>query len=148
MARRDAHALVAWCGLMALATHSVVRYRWWIVAGYVVVAALVVGLAWTAHDDRGGDDRDPRAGAWFPSALLALTGLVNLGVPAFSYLDEAGQLLVRLVLGVSCFVVAGLLLPGRGASRALALLAALVGGVVTGVLVVLGDPAPRIDVWV
>lgn len=149
MSRRDAYTLVAWTGLMALATHSVVRYRWWIVAGYVVIAALVVGLAWTARDDR--DPREARegaAGGWVPSAVLALVGLVNLGVPAFSYLDDAGQLLVRIVLGVCCFVVAGLLLPGSGASRRLALLAALAGAVGAGALVVVGDPAPRIDVWV
>lgn len=147
MGRRDACALAAWCALMALATHSVVRYRWWIVVGYVAVAAVVVGLAWTARDDRGPGS-GPRAGGWVPSAALALVGLVNLAVPAFSYLDDSGQLLVRIVLGVSCLVVAGLLLPGRGASRALALAAALAGAAVTAVLVVLGDPAPRIDVWV
>jgi hypothetical protein len=147
MSRRDAHALVAWTGLLALATHSVVRYRWWIVAGYVVVAATVVGLAWTARDDRS-TARPPGTGGWVPSAVLALVGLVNLGVPSFSYLDDAGQLLVRIVLGVSCFVVAGLLLPGGGASRRLALLAAVAGAGLTGTLVILGDPAPRIDVWV
>ncbi|WP_432562827.1 hypothetical protein [Kineococcus sp. SYSU DK003] len=146
MSRRDAQTLLAWCGLLALATHSVVRYRWWIVAGYVVVAALVVALAWTAHDDRGG--RAPRTGAWVPSAVLALTGLVHLSVPAFSYLDDSGQLLVRIVLGVSSFAVAGLLLPGRGASRGLAFATAVVGAGVTAALVVVGDPAPRIDVWV
>jgi hypothetical protein len=146
MNRRDAYALVAFSGLLALATHSVVRYRWWIVAGYVVVAALVVALAWTARDDR--DVSTPRALAWVPSAVLALVGLVHLAVPAFSYLTDAGQLVVRLVLGVGSFVVAGLLLPGRGSSRVLALVAALAAAVLVAALVIVGDPAPAIDVWV
>jgi len=146
VSRRDACALVAFSALLALATHSVVRYRWWIVAGYAVVAVLVVGLAWTARDDR--DAPAPLGGRWVPSAVLALVGLVHLSVPAFSYVSDAGQLGVRLVLGVGSFLVAGLLLPGRGSSRVLALLAAVLGSGAVAALVIVGDPAPTIDVWV
>ncbi|WP_380175105.1 hypothetical protein ACFEMC_07630 [Kineococcus sp. DHX-1] len=146
MTRRDAAALAAWTALLALATHSVVRYRWWIVAGYVVVAALVVALAWTARDD--ADRTPPRTGAWVPSAVLAVVGLVHLTVTPFSYLDARALSGVQLALGVASIAAAGLLLPGRGASRVLAGAVALVGAVASGALVVVGDPAPRIDVWV
>ncbi|WP_432523699.1 hypothetical protein [Kineococcus sp. SYSU DK006] len=146
MSRRGACTLLAWWALLALATHSVVRYRWWLVAGYLLVAVAVVALALTARDDRG--QAPPRTGAWVPSAVLALVGLTHLLVPAFSYLSAPGQLVVRLVLGVSALAAAGLLLPGRGASRALAGAVAGAGSVAASALVVVGDPAPRIDVWV
>ncbi|WP_432511890.1 hypothetical protein [Kineococcus sp. SYSU DK001] len=146
MSRRDTCALVAWTALLALATHSVVRYRWWIVAGYVAVAAVVVALARTARDDR--DTPVPRAGGWVPSAALAAVGLVHLGLTPFSYVSASTLWVVQLTLGVASFAVAGLLLPGRGASRVLALGVAAAGAVAGGALVVVGDPAPRIDVWV
>ncbi|WP_106208295.1 hypothetical protein [Kineococcus rhizosphaerae] len=146
MARRDALALVAWTALLALATHSVVRYRWWIVAGYVVVAAAVVALALTARGER--DAPVPRTGGWVPSAALAVVGLVHLGLAPFTYLSPGAATTVQVVLAVASFAAAGLLLPGRGGSRVLALAAAGLGACATGALVVTGDPAPRIDVWV
>ncbi|GAA0323866.1 hypothetical protein [Kineococcus aurantiacus] len=146
MNRRDGAVLGAWAALLALATHSVVRYRWWIVAGYVVVAAVVVACAVTTRDDR--DRPAPRSGGWVPSAVLALVGLVHLTVAPFTYLTTGGRTTVQLVLGVAAFAVAGLLLPGRGTSRGLALTVAAAGAAAAGALVVTGDPAPRIDVWV
>ena len=146
MSRRDAVALLAWWALLTLATHSVVRYRWWLVAGYAVVGAVVVALARSAGDDRGRSR--PLHGRWVCAAVLGLVGITHLTVPAFSYVPGTGQQVVRLVLGVASLAVAGLLLPGRGSSRVLALLVALAGAGTCAALVITGDPAPRIDVWV
>ncbi|MEZ0164041.1 hypothetical protein AB2L27_04580 [Kineococcus sp. LSe6-4] len=150
MRSRETAALAAWTALLALATHSVVRYRWWIVAGYVAVAVVVVALAWTAREGTGGDPGRPesRTGSWVPSAVLAVVGLVHLTLTPFSYLDTRALSGVQLTLGVASVAAAGLLLPGRGASHALAGALALVGAVASGALVIVGDPAPRIDVWV
>ncbi len=136
--------LGVWWALTALATHSVVRYRWWIVAGYVLVAAALLVLAATARDDRGAAPA-PRAGRAAAGAL-GVVALTHLLLEPFSYLGARGLWGVRAVLAGSA-LVAGALLLGRRTGAA-ALPVALAGAAAAWALVVTGDPAPRIDVWV
>ncbi|NAZ87947.1 hypothetical protein, partial [Kineococcus indalonis] len=144
MTRRDGATLLVWWALTALATHSVVRYRWWIVAGYLLVTAALVALALTARDDRGAPA--PRSsGRRAAAGALALVAATHLLVAPFSYLGGGGLWTVRAVLAGSA-LAAGALLLARGAVAAL--LVALAGAAASCALVVVGDPAPRIDVWV
>jgi len=146
VSRRDATTLLGWTALLALATHSVVRYRWWLVAGYLVVAALVVTLAVTARDGRGVTPRPvPRA---VPAAVLVLVAVVHLTVAPFSYLPPGDLWLVRAVLAAAVAVVAALLAVRPAAVLPVGLPVALAGAGVVAALVVVGDPAPAIDVWV
>ncbi|MFB9377710.1 hypothetical protein ACFFKU_11415 [Kineococcus gynurae] len=159
-------ALVATAVMLTLGTYSVVRYRWWLVAGYVVVAAVLVVLARRWPDDRefgedgaggrvgtgdGPGDRHPgrhpgphlarRAGA----GVLVLVAVVHLAVPAFTYVAPGPAWGVRAAAAAAALLAAGALLLGR--DRTVVALAAL-GSATTSVVVILGDPAPRIDVWV
>ncbi|NAZ83781.1 hypothetical protein GTR02_18365 [Kineococcus sp. R8] len=169
MTRRSATALLAWWVLLALATHSVVRYRWWLVAGYVLVAAVVVALAVTSPDDRAeGRAADPpapgraaggrrdavrravvRAGPLGPVvAVLVLTALTHLAVPAFTYVSASTLLAVQVALAAAALLAALLLLLPRRRAGGAALAVAVAASAGTSAAVVVGDPAPRIDVWV
>jgi len=153
--RRSATALLAWWVLLALATHSVVRYRWWLVAGYVVVAAVVVGLALTGPDDRSPDrDGGPaparrRAGGVAAVAgVLVLVAVTHLALVPFTYVSPATLLVLRGVLAAAAVVAAVLLLLPRRGTGAAALAVAVAASAATSATVVVADPAPRIDVWV
>ncbi|WP_432546699.1 hypothetical protein [Kineococcus sp. SYSU DK004] len=140
--------------LTALATYSVVRYRWWLVAGYLVTAA---ALALVLARERPGAAR-PGAREAVPAAAVAgalgLAALAHALVPVFSYVEPPLLRAVRAGLAVATAVVAALLLvAGRGGPRSrvlgrAALLVALAAAGGAGAAVVVGDPAPRIDVWV
>ncbi len=145
MTRRDGAVLLVWWALTALATHSVVRYRWWIVAGYLLVTAALVALALSARDDRGAAPA-PSPGRRAAAGALALVAATHLLVAPFSYLDPGGLWAVRAVLAGAALAAGALLLLARG--TAAALLVALAGAAASCALVVVGDPAPRIDVWV
>ncbi|WP_369053602.1 hypothetical protein [Kineococcus terrestris] len=145
--------------LTALATYSVVRYRWWLVAGYLVAAA---ALALVLARDRPGADPPgadrPGAREVVPAAAVAgaltLAALAHALVPVFSYVEPPLLRAVRAGLAVATAVAAALLLaaarggPRAGALTRAALLVALAGAGAAGAAVVVGDPAPRIDVWV
>ncbi len=145
MTRREVAALGAWWVLSALATHSVVRYRWWIVAGYVLVAGALVALAVTARDDRGAAAA-PSGGRVAAAGALGLVALTHLLLAPFSYLGPGDLRVVRWVLAGSALAAGALLLSAR--TRAAVLPVALAGAAGAWALVVTGDPAPRIDVWV
>jgi len=152
--RRSATALLAWWVLLALATHSVVRYRWWLVAGYVVVSAVVVALALTGPDDRRREPGAPvRRARWAApvavvAGVLGLVAVTHLALTPFTYVGPAALLAVRVVLATAAVLAAGLLLlPRRGAGAA-ALAVAVAASLATSATVVVADPAPRIDVWV
>ncbi|NIZ92540.1 hypothetical protein [Kineococcus rubinsiae] len=154
MTRRSATTLLAWWVLLALATHSVVRYRWWLVAGYVAVAVVVVLLAVTGRDDRsadGGTDRRSaprRRWAGAVGGVLLLVAATHLALTPFSYVAPSTLLAVRAALAVAAVLVAVLLaLPRRG-TGAVALVVAVAASAGTSAAVVVGDPAPHIDVWV
>ncbi|WP_432487434.1 hypothetical protein [Kineococcus sp. SYSU DK018] len=145
MTRRELVTLLVWWALTALATHSVVRYRWWIVAGYLLVTAALVALAVTARDDRGAAPA-ASTGRRAVTGVLGLVALTHLLLAPFSYLPPGGLWTVRAVLAGSALLTGALLLGAR--TRAAALPVALAGAAGAWALVVTGDPAPRIDVWV
>ncbi|GAB7191204.1 hypothetical protein NUM3379_19110 [Kineococcus sp. NUM-3379] len=137
--------LAGWGVLLALATHSVVRYRWWLVAGYVAVAALLAAAALTRRRPRRALPVHVLA-----AAALGATAAVHALVPAFSYAPPAT---VRLVLAglASASAAAALcwaLAPRWRAGPGAALGIALAASALSGAAVVVGDPQPRIDVWV
>jgi len=149
--RRSATALLAWWVLLALATHSVVRYRWWLVAGYVAVAGVVVALALTGPDDRRGDragERRRSGGVLAVSGVLGLVAATHLALVPFTYVSPATLLAVRVVLAAAALVAAVLLLVPRRGTGAAALGVALAASAAASATVVVADPAPRIDVWV
>jgi hypothetical protein len=122
------------------ATWSVVRYDWRIVAVYTTLAVLLAGWLWR----RGGLVR------WTPPAaavVLALAGALILQVPAFTYLPDGPAREVRLLLAFGAWAAAaGQLLPWRHAADA-GLAAAVAAYLIATVMLITGDPAPRIDVW-
>jgi hypothetical protein len=124
----------------AEATYSVVRYQGHIVAVYTVLAVLLALWLW-----RGGSAvrLTPAATA----VALAATALVTLTVPAFTYLPPGTAGTVRtLFAGAALVAAATQLLPWRHAADA-GLLVAVGCYLIATVLLVHGDPAPRIDVW-
>jgi hypothetical protein len=121
-------------------THSVVRYRTWIVVVYLAAAVL---LAVRLGRDGAPIRLDRRTGA----LALAGCGLVTLTVRGYTYLPAGAALGVRVTLAVAAVAVAGVLLaPWRRAPDA-ALGAAAAAHVAVVAVLVRRDPAPRIDVW-
>ncbi len=119
---------------------SVVRFRVPIV---LVLTAAAAGLgAWLV---RGW--RLPRV-RWLAPALLLGSVVVTWAVPLFTYLSGGWLLSARLVLTVGALGSAALLVrPTRYAARA-AYALAVATSVTAAAVTVVGDRAPRIDVWV
>ncbi|GGL22587.1 hypothetical protein H9L10_06885 [Phycicoccus endophyticus] len=136
----EATLAVAWLAWFAAAQWSVVRFRVPILLTLTACTALLAW--WLVRRHRLAPGRWLAAGVVLGSVLLTLT------VPLFTYLRGgwlSAALTVTTGAGVAC---AGLLLaPGRRA-RGAALGVAALAHVVVGALTVLGDRAPRIDVWV
>jgi hypothetical protein len=124
----------------AAMTHSVVRYRSWIVAVYVLAAVLLAVRL-------GRDGAPVRLGRRTGALALAVCGVVTLTVRGYTYLLPGAALGVRVTLAVTAFVAAGLLLLPRRRAADAALLVAAAGHVGAVAAVVRLDPAPRIDVW-
>ncbi|PPK95288.1 hypothetical protein CLV92_106109 [Kineococcus xinjiangensis] len=140
--------LGAWWLLTALATYSVVRYRWWIVAGYVLVAAALTA-ALLARRSTGLPWR-PATPHHLAAAALAAVAAVHVAVPAFSYVP-AGTLrllLAGLAAGSALTALCWALVPRLRRAPTAALVVAVVTSLASSGVVVLGDPEPRIDVWV
>lgn len=133
-------ATLAWLAWFGVLQWSVVRFRTSIVLTLTVVTAL---LAWWVV--RRVDVRWPR---WCAPVVLVGSVVLTLAVPLFTYL-RGGWLLAALVVvaagGLGCAAL--LLLPGRRAATA-AFGLAVATQVGIGAVTVLGDRAPRIDVWV
>ncbi|WP_088287363.1 glycosyltransferase 87 family protein [Kineosporia sp. A_224] len=137
------HAVVAVVVLGAVTaamTHSVVRYRLWIVAVYVAAAVLLAVRL-------GRDGAPVRLTRATGALALAVCGVVTAGVRGYSYVPPDAAVGVRVAMAGTAFVAAGVLLvPWRRAADAALLVAALGHTAVVAALVRL-DPAPRIDVW-
>lgn len=139
----SAHAVVAVVVLGAVTaamTHSVVRYRLWIVAVYVGAAVLLAARL-------GRDGAPVRLTRATGALALAVCGVVTAGVRGYSYVPPDAAVGVRVAMAGTAFLAAGVLLvPWRRAADGALLVAALGHTAVVAALVRL-DPAPRIDVW-
>ncbi len=128
---------LAWFGVLQW---SVVRFRVPILLTLTVVTVLL-GV-WVA---RRVDVPVPR---WLAPLVLVGSVALTLTVPLFSYLRGGWLTAALTVLAVGGLAAAALLLvPGRRAAVGAFVTAALTQ-VAVAVVAVLGDPAPRIDVWV
>ena len=128
---------LAWFGVLQW---SVVRFRTPIVLTLTLGAVLLV--LWLARRVRVGLPSRVAAVVLLGSVVLTLT------VPLFSYLRGGWLTAALTVVTVGGVVTAGLLaLSGRAAALA-AFGMAMVGQAVLTAVTVVGDPAPRIDVWV
>jgi hypothetical protein len=128
---------LAWFGVLQW---SVVRFRVPILLTLTVVTALLA--VWVV---RRVEVPLPR---WLGPVVLVGSVALTLTVPLFSYLEGGWLTAALAVSGVGGLAAAGLLLvPGRRAALA-ALGAAVLTQVGVSALAVVGDPAPRIDVWV
>ncbi len=119
---------------------SVVRFR---VPILLVLTAAALGLGlWLAR-------RWPVPGSrWLAPAVLVLSAALLWTVPLFSYLRGGWLLAAKLVLTVGALGAAALLArPSRYAVRT-AYGLALLTQVSVATVAIVGDPAPRIDVWV
>ncbi|MBT0771027.1 DUF2029 domain-containing protein [Kineosporia sp. J2-2] len=147
---------------MAVATHSVVRYKLWIVAVYAVLA-VALGLwvvagsvrqrAAVNHDDSAGTRVAPPH--WIGGAISAtfvLVAVIQVTVRPYTYLTPGQGWLTRWIYAASALVLAvGIalatlrrhLLPAQ-----IALGLAAIGYVAAAALLIHWDPAPKIDVWV
>jgi hypothetical protein len=126
--------------VIGVATHSVVRYRLWIVLVYVL-AALALAFLQIRR-------RPVAPGKAALAAGLATAGVLNYLVPAYSYLSQPDRMALRLVLGTASLVAAALVVaPARWAPDA-ALVVAITAYLAAAVALIRLDPTPKIDVWV
>lgn len=150
---------------MAVATHSVVRYRLWIVIVYTILAGLLA--FWVLRSDRpakavgagqvsaaplGPAPVGPAITSFSLAACFGLVAVLHLTVRPYTYLTPGEGWLVRSVLAAGAMLV-GLALLGSGLTgrRRLAdagLAVAVVGYLIAAVLLIHLDPTPKIDVWV
>jgi hypothetical protein len=154
---------------MAVATHSVVRYRLWIVVVYTVLAGLLgfwvlrsaggtpTGTTpnGTTPDGTTPDDaaaRNPALLGWSLAATFALIAVLQLTVRPYTYLPPGDGWLVRGILAASALLVAlamlGAVVTRRPRLADAGLVAAVAGYLVTAALLIHLDPTPKIDVWV
>jgi hypothetical protein len=140
-ARRAALLLgIAWLAYFTALQWSVVRFKVPIV---LTLTACAVALAlWQAR--RWVVALTPAAVA----LMLAGAAAATLLVPLFTYLDPIGLAVARGALALACVVVAALLWREGGRRPAAALSVAVAGYLTAGVVAIVSDPAPRIDVWV
>ncbi|KRE40266.1 hypothetical protein ASG74_16200 [Knoellia sp. Soil729] len=132
---------VGWLAFLGVLQWSVVRFRVPIVLTLTVCAIGLGVWLWRRTEVRH-----------VPPLLVPLVLLgsvaITWAVPLFSYLRD-GALTSALVALTIVGVGAAALLAQPTAARAhAAYLLAVVGHVVTSAIATLGDPAPRIDVWV
>ncbi|MFQ6170564.1 hypothetical protein ACK8HX_03065 [Oryzobacter sp. R7] len=131
---------IAWLAWFGVLQWSVVRFRVPILVTLTVGTAL---LAWWVA--RRVEVPLPR---WLAPAVVTGSAVLTVTVPLFSYLRGGWLTAALVVLTVGAVSCAGLLaLPGRRRAAA-AFGAAVVTHVVLAVVTILGDRAPRIDVWV
>ncbi|GAB3263082.1 hypothetical protein [Kineosporia babensis] len=143
---------------MAVATHSVVRYRLWIV---VIYALLAVALgAWvvsgSARKPRSASVRLPGSPLPWIGYGLALTfvvvAVVHVTMRPYTYLTPDQGWLTRWVYAVSALVLAlgtAISTAQRRITAAYAALGlAVVGYVAAAAMLIHWDPEPKIDVWI
>ncbi len=131
---------LAWLAWFGVAQWSVVRFRVPIVL--VLTAGTVLLAVWLVRRTHVPVPR------WLAPGLLVGSVVLTLLVPLFSYLRGGALATALVVLAAGGLGCAALLLRGtRGAAVSAAVLAG-VTHVVLGAVTILGDRAPRIDVWV
>lgn len=139
-----------WLGVvlgMAVATHSVVRYELPIVLTYSLLVMLLGGWL-VAGRPRVELPANPLAGAI--AAVLVLVAVLQIWVRPYTYLTTSQGWTVRWVFCATALLAAGLLVAAayRRVPPLLVLAVAMVGYLVGAVLLIHGDPRPRIDVWI
>ena len=137
-----AYALaVGWLAYLGVLQWSVVRFRVPIVLT-LTVCAVGLGL-WLARRTRV--DSAPR---WLVPVVLVASVGVTWAVPLFSYLRDGALTASLATLGIVGVGAAGLLARPTAVRARTAYGLAVLGHVVTATITTLGDPAPKIDVWV
>jgi len=132
---------VLWLGYLGVLQWSVVRFRFPIVLT-LTVGAIGLGVwLWRRTEIRSAP------ALLVPFVLLASVA-ITWAVPLFSYLRGGSLTAALTVLTVVGVGGAGLLAAPTAARSTAAYLLAVVGHVVTAAIATIGDPAPRIDVWV
>ena len=135
---------------MAVAAHSVVRYRLWIVLVYLGLAVALGG--WQLLRPRPVRPATAHV-AIGVAAALGLAAVLHVKVWAYSYatLTERAQIrwLFAVTAGVGAALFIGIITKRAPRWAPDAALAVAVGGyLVAAVLLIRWDPAPKIDVWV
>lgn len=131
---------VAWLAYFTALQWSLVRFSLLIVA-VLTVSTLALGMwQWSRI----------RVLLTPPAVALMLVGsaIATVAVSLFSYLDGTPLVVARTVLVVVPLLVAALLSSGRQDLTWVALGLAVLGYLIVSGVAILGDPAPRIDVWV
>ncbi len=130
----------AWLAYFGMLQWSVVQFRLPIVATLVVCAGLLTGWLWRRVEVR----LTPAT----VSVMLAGSALLTWVVHLYSYVPAPWFTAARLVLAGGA-VAAALLLRSTRPGRADAGLAVAVAAyTIASMVIVVADPAPRIDVWV
>jgi hypothetical protein len=130
----------AWVGWFAVLQWSVVRFR---VPILLTLTACTVLLAWWLV--RRVDVPLPR---WLAPAVLVASVAVTVTVPLFSYLRGGWLTAALVVLTVGGLGCAALLTRPSRAAAVAAYALAVATHTALAVVALLGDRAPRIDVWV
>ncbi len=130
-------AWIAWFGVLQW---SVVRFRIPILLTLTLVTALLA--VWVV---RRVAVPLPR---WLAPAVVVGSVAVTLTVPLFTYLRGGWHTAALVVLATGGLLAAALLAVPRRRAAAAALVTAVLTQVAVAVVAVVGDPSPRIDVWV
>ncbi len=131
---------LTWLAWFGVAQWSVVRFRVSIVV--VLTAGTVLLAVWLVRRTHVPLPR------WLAPGLLVGSVAVTLLVPLFSYLRGGALATALVVLAAGGLGCAALLLRGTRSAAVSAAVLAGVTHVVLGAVTILGDRAPRIDVWV
>ncbi len=130
-----------WLASLGVLQWSVVRFRLPIVLTLTVAAVGLGAWLWRRTEIRS-------APPWLVPLVLLSSVAITWVVPLFSYL-RGGTLTAALTVLTAVGVgAAGLLAAPTAARSTAAYLLAVVGHVVTAAIATIGDPAPKIDVWV
>lgn len=130
----------SWLAWFGVAQWSVVRFR-----VPILLVLTVVTLLLLAALARRADLPLPR---WLGPVVLVGSVVITLTVPLFSYVRGGWLTAALAVLTVGGLGCAALLVVGRPAAAVAAAGLAALTHVVLAVVTILGDRAPKIDVWV
>jgi len=137
---RAAAFAVAWLAYFVVLQWSVVRFRVPIVLVLTACALALASWQWR----RSTVEPTPPA----VTGMLAGSALATLVVPLFSYLGDTALAVATTALVVGALAAGALLWSGRARAAVPALVASVTAYAVAGTTAVVGDPAPKIDVWV
>lgn len=140
-------AALTWLVTFAMLQWSVVRFEIAIVLT-LTGAAAVLGWWQSRYAARARDGRVvPR---WLAPVVLLASAAITWQVPLFSYLRGGALDAARWAVTITAIAVASLLWFGERSRLAnvAAYASAVAGQLALAVICIVGDPAPRIDVWV